>query len=181
VVQREWADDTLKGVATKAATGTRCASKLKPVATEDKVKGSGLKTRRYIRRAGLFFVGAGVGGVAGFGMFGGPVFGREGHAPEGGARSGEFEAYFGFAVAHGAEEHYMALFFFLGALMVHVEFAAAGDARGQQNERTVGVNGQGFRFFFEDLSCRVGPANADSYLHQHALAASTCSGGGGSV
>src|SRR5271156_5153477 len=73
-----------------------------------------LKRQLGCRTPKLFFGQAGMRGVAGFGMFGAPVFGREGYAPEGRARGQEFQAYFGFAVAHGAQKHHVAFFFFFG-------------------------------------------------------------------
>lgn len=58
-----------------------------------------------------------MGGGAGFGMLRRPILWGEGYAPEGGAGVGEFEAYFGFAVAHGAQEYYVAFLLFFGAFV----------------------------------------------------------------
>ncbi len=112
-----------------------------------------------------------MGGGAGFGVFGGPVFGGEGYAPEGGARVEEFQAYFGSAVADGAQENHVAVLFFLGAQVLQEKFAAAGNAGGHQNQGAVGVDGEGFCFFGEIISLGVVTTDANGNLHQDALAA----------
>lgn len=106
-----------------------------------------------------------------FRMPGSPVFRRKSDAPEGRARSGEFEADFSLAAAHGTEEHHAALLFLFGAPVLKVNGAAAGDARFEQNERAVGVDGKSVREFLERLALRIGAANANSHLHENALTA----------
>lgn len=106
-----------------------------------------------------------VGGRAGFGMFGSPVFGWEGYAPERGPGIREFEANFGFSVADWAEEHYVAFLLFFGALMDKSQFAAAGNARGHEDQRAMGVDRESFSFLRKGLILRVRTGNTHSHLH----------------
>src|SRR3981189_900500 len=94
-----------------------------------------------------------------------PVFGWEGYAPEGRTGIGKFEANFGFAVTDWAQEHYVAFLLLFGALMDESQFAAAGNARGHEDQRAMGVNREGFSFFRERLVLRVRTGNAHGHLH----------------
>ena len=108
---------------------------------------------------------------AGFGAFGRPVFRRKGDAPELRARRGKFEADFGFVAADGTEENDATFLFFRGAFVLQMESGAAGEARLEQYERAVGVDGERLGFFVEGLALRVQAVEADGNLHENALAA----------
>src|ERR1700682_1461407 len=110
-------------------------------------------------------------GRARIGMLRCPVFRGEGHAPEGWTRRGEFQTDFRFAGAHRTEEHYVAFLLLLRALVLEQNLAAAGEPRRQQNQGTVGVDGQRFGLFLDGFSLGIGGANAHGDLHQHTLAA----------
>jgi hypothetical protein len=114
-----------------------------------------------------------LGVAAGFGIFGGPVFRREGYAPELRTASGEFQADFGFVAAHRAKKSDVTFLLFLGGVVAQHQEAAAGDARLQQNQRAMGVDGQSVTFFIEWLALRVGAVYSNAELHQDALASAT--------
>jgi hypothetical protein len=130
------------------------------------------KTELFLYGLGLLVVGAGLG------IFGRPIFGREGHAPELRAAGGKFQPNFGFIPAHRAEKRDITFLFFLGGVVPQHQQAAAGHARLQQNERAVGVDGQGVAFFIEGLALRVDAVDSNAELHQDALtsAAVPCTG-----
>lgn len=104
-------------------------------------------------------------------MFWRPIFRWECDAPESGACFGEFEADFGFAGAGGAEENDGAVLIFLGDFVMQVNFAAADEFGLHQNESAVGVDGESVGLFFKDFPIGIHAANADTDLHEDALAA----------
>jgi hypothetical protein len=108
---------------------------------------------------------------AGFGAAWSPIFGRKGNAPELRTRRGEFEADFRLFAAHRAQENNVAFLFFFSAIVLELEHAAAGDARAQEYQRAVSVDGQRIGFFAEIFALRVVAGNLNADLHQHALAA----------
>src|SRR2546423_2128409 len=116
-------------------------------------------------------IGAVAGDAAGFGVAGGPIFGREGDAPEARARFDELEADFGFAAPHGAEEDYVAFLFFFGALVYEEKLTTAGYARFHRDQSAVGVDGESLRFFFDSSALSIIAVNAHAERHQHALTA----------
>ena len=65
----------------------------------------------------------------------------------------------------------MALLLLFRFSVAHVNRAAAGDASGEQNERSMRVNRESFGEFLEVGSLSILPAYADRDLHQHPLAA----------
>ena len=79
---------------------------------------------------------------------------------------------FGFAGTHRSKVGHVAFLFFLGALVLEKKFAAAGDARLQQDQGAVGVDGESLGFFLDGSALGIVAANAHRDLHQDALAAS---------
>ena len=127
------------------------------------------------------------GNIARFGAFGRPIFGREGDAPELGAGHGEFQADFSFIAANGTEENDGTFLFFSGAFVLHIDEAAAGQARLKKDQRAMGIDRECFGFFFKWLALRILTVKADRDLHEDALAAalgaglSGCAGHDGSL
>jgi|tagenome__1003787_1003787.scaffolds.fasta_scaffold20954970_2 hypothetical protein len=121
----------------------------------------------------LSFYGIGFGAIggktAGFGMLGRPVFGWKSDTPKIGNRGRELQANFGFAGSNGAEKRDVAVLIFLRALVLQIEFGAAGKTSGEEYERAVSVDGQCFGFFVDGFTLSVGAANANRNLHQNAL------------
>jgi len=128
------------------------------------------------RVAELFFLRPRARDGAGLGIFGRPIFGREGDAPELGTRRGKFEADFGFVAANRSEENDGTLLFFRGALVLEEEQAAAGEASLQKDERAVRVDGERFGFFVEVGALGVFAAQANGNLHEDSLAAALGTG-----
>jgi hypothetical protein len=65
----------------------------------------------------------------------------------------------------------MTLLLLLRFVVLHLDFASAGETRAQQNQGSVCVNGESFRVLLEVLALGVRSSNADRNLHQHALTA----------
>src|SRR6266568_3672457 len=65
---------------------------------------------------------------AGLGTLRGPIFGRKGHAPEGGARCGKLQTDLCLAATHRTEERYMALLFLFRFVVPQVNRGTAGEA-----------------------------------------------------
>src|SRR5215469_6458811 len=106
-----------------------------------------------------------------FSVFGRPVFGREGHAPEVRAWRREFNADFRSAAAHWPKKRHVAFLFFSSLVVLHVNHVATDYPRVEQYQRAMSVDRKGFRSFFEIISLRILAANTDANLHKHALAA----------
>jgi len=123
-----------------------------------------------------FRFGAGAREIAGFGMLGRPIFRRESDTPEVGNRRRELQADFGFAGANRTEEGHVAFLVFLGALVLQIQFGAAGEAGVEENERAVSVDGERLGFFVHLFALGVDAANADGNLHQDALATPAAAG-----
>ena len=117
-----------------------------------------------------FRFGAAAGESAGFGMFGCPVLRGEGDAPEVGSRRRELQADFGFAGANRTEEGHVAFLVFLRALVLQIQFGAAGETGVEENERAVSVDGERLGFFVHLFALSVGAPDADGDLHENALA-----------
>ena len=83
----------------------------------------------------------------------------------------EFHAYFRSAAAHRAEKRHMALLFFSGLVMLHVDYPAADNARAEQYERAMRIDRESLCPFLEIHALGILAANADADLHEHALAA----------
>src|SRR5208337_3321091 len=104
-----------------------------------------------------------------------PILRRKGDAPERRAGRGKLQPDFRSAGAHRAEKHHLAFLFLLGAVVLHLHYAAAGDTRLQQNQSSVRINGQRGRFFFKGTALRVLTTDANSDLHQDPLASAAWS------
>src|SRR6516164_3727413 len=109
-------------------------------------------------------------------MFRRPVLGRERHAPERRAGSGEFEADFSLARADGAKKHNLTLLLLQRSLVLHMHLAATDEPGLQGNQRAVSVDRQRCGILCERFALRVVAANAHAYLHQNALAAAARTG-----
>lgn len=105
-----------------------------------------------------------------------PVLRGKSDAPEGWARRGKFQAYFGFVSANRSKESDVTFLLFASPLVLQGEQAAAGDPRLQQNERSVSIDRQRVGFFVEGSRFCVASRNFDGDLHQDALAAAANSG-----
>jgi hypothetical protein len=64
-----------------------------------------------------------------------------------------------------------ALLLFARAIVLQRDLSAPTDAPLQENERSVGVDGQSFRFFIKRTSTDILSAYANGDLHENALAA----------
>lgn len=85
--------------------------------------------------------------------------------PKGGPGHGKLKADLCAPASNGAKKSHIAFLLFLGTVMLKDHLAAAGHSGGQQYERTVGVDGQGFGFFVEIFAKRIVAANANGHLH----------------
>ncbi len=124
----------------------------------------------------LFFLWPRARDGAGLRIFGRPIFGREGDAPELWTGRGKFEADFGFVAADGSEKNDGTFLFFRGALVLEEERTAAGEAGLQKDERAVGVDGERFGFFVEVGALGVFAAQANGDLHEDPLTAALGAG-----
>jgi len=103
------------------------------------------------------------------------------------AGRGKFEADFSFIAANGTEENDGTFLFFSGAFVLHIDEAAAGQARLKKDQRAMSIDRERFGFFFERLALRILTVKADRDLHEDALAAalgaglSGCAGHDGSL
>src|SRR5258708_7372333 len=70
----------------------------------------------------------------------------------------------------------MAFLFFLGQIVLHLHFAAAGDPRLHHHQRAMRINRQRRGRFLELLALGVIPVNSYGNLHQNSLAAAAWPG-----
>src|ERR1051326_351132 len=131
-------------------------------------------SRRYAlcRDAGLpfSFGRAMLGHGARFWVAWSPVFRGEGDAPERRAGRGKLQPNFGFARAHRSEKRDVAFLLFLGAVVTQKNFAAASQARADQNQCTMGVDRKSLGFLFDRFAEGIFAADFHRDLHQNALA-----------
>jgi len=103
------------------------------------------------------------------------------------AGHGEFKADFSFIAANGSEEDDGTFLFFRGAFVLHIDEAAASQARLKKDQRAMSIDRERFGFFFKWLALRILTLKADRDLHEDALAAalgdrmSGCAGHDGSL
>jgi len=86
-------------------------------------------------------------------------------------RRGELQADFCFIANQRADKQDAALLLFPGAIVLQRDLSAPADASLQENERSVGVDGQSFRFFIKRKSTDIVSAYANGDPHDNALAA----------
>ena len=111
----------------------------------------------------------GVGGD--FGVFGGPVVGREGDAPEFGGGSEECDANFGFALGGGGDVNDADELLFEGVGVAAEDSLADFDAHGQEDQSAVGVDGSGESVFRDVLAIGAAADDEDGETQQNTLAA----------
>jgi hypothetical protein len=111
-------------------------------------------------------------GIAGdFGVFGGPVVGREGDAPESGGGFEECYADFGFAFGGWGDVNDADELLFEGVGVAAEDSLADFDAHGQEDQGAVGVDGSGERVFRDMLTIGAAPDDEDGETQKDALAA----------
>jgi len=113
---------------------------------------------------------------AGFRVFGRPVFGRKGDAPELRARGRKLETDFGLVATDGPEEYDLALLFLESFFVLKPDYAAAGKPRLQKDQSAVCTDGEGFGFLVEGPALGVRAAKTNGDLHKNALAAALWTG-----
>jgi len=87
------------------------------------------------------------------------------------SRRGKLQADFCFIAAQRADMQDAALLLFARAIVLQRDLSAPADAFLQENERSVGVDGQSFRFFIKRTSTGIFSAYTNGDLHDNALAA----------
>jgi hypothetical protein len=87
------------------------------------------------------------------------------------SRRGELQADFCFIAAQRADIQDATPLLFARAIVLQCDLSAPADAPLQENERSVGVDGQSFRFFIKRTSIEIVSAYVNGDLHDNALAA----------
>lgn len=119
-------------------------------------------------------MGAWLEGVGGdFGGFGGPVFGREGDAPEFGGWFQEVDADFGFAFGGGGDVDDADELFFEGIGIADEDFLVEGDTQGKREKRAVGADVDGEGVFGDVLIVGAASDDEDGKAEEDALAAAS--------
>ena len=121
------------------------------------------------QEAGLGVALEGVGGD--FGVFGGPVVGWEGDAPEFGGGFEEFYADFGFAFGGGSNVDYADELFFEGFGVADQDFLVERDAHGHEEQGSVGADVGGDGVFRDVLIVGAPGDDEDGQTEEDALAA----------
>ncbi len=125
----------------------------------------------------LFVYGLGLlGGGSRFGISRRPIFRRESDAPELRTPRGKFHSDFCFVAADRTEKHDATFLLFPSGVVAQHQQAAAGDARLQQHQRAMRVDGQCVGLFIEWLALRIDSVESNADLHQNALASAPRSG-----
>jgi hypothetical protein len=123
------------------------------------------------QEAGLGVALEGVGGD--FGVFGGPVVGWEGDAPEFGGGFEEFDADFGFAFGGGGDVHYADELFFEGFDVADQDFLVERDAHGEDQQGAVGADVGGEGVLGDVLIIGAAGDDEDGEAEEDALAAAS--------
>jgi hypothetical protein len=113
-----------------------------------------------------------------FGVFGGPVVGREGDAPEFGGRFQEFYADFGFAFGGGGDVNDTDELLFEGVGIAAKNFLAHFDASGYVDEGAVGADVRGESVFGDVLTIGSPGNDEDGETEVDALGAAAVGNGG---
>jgi hypothetical protein len=118
----------------------------------------------------------GVGGD--FGVFGGPVVGGEGDAPEFWGGFEEFDADFGFAFRGGSNVDYADELFFECFGVADENFLVYGDTHGNQEKCAVGADVHGESVFGDVLTIWAAGDDEDGEAKKDALGAAAVRSGG---
>jgi len=115
---------------------------------------------------------------ADFGVFGGPVVGREGDAPEFGGGLQEFDADFGFVFSGRGDVDDADELFLEGIWIAAKNFLADFDTRGYLDQGTVGADVHSEGVFGDVLTIGTSGNDEDGETEQDALGAAAVRNGG---
>ena len=145
----------------------RCVADVRATRTKEKIGHSGRDDS--IGKGGKRVALEGVGGD--FWVFGGPVVGWEGDAPEFGGGAEEFDADFGFALGDGGDVDDTDELFFEGFGVTDEDFLVQRNAHGEREQCAVGADVGGEGVFGDVLVVGAASDDEDGEAEENALAA----------